>query len=162
MTAPAEPAWLPALFSMSPWSPAVTEALYSVFRRDFVDNPACYQNCEVWFFPERERGKELIFWHLVEREDPPRSGNRLPDFRRAERLPWARAMLDHIDDPAVLHWDYAEGDGDIHTYVWLQTLDYLIVMKKYRDGRRRLITAFWLEYENKRRKLAQKHAQRLL
>ena len=71
-------------------------------------------------------------------------------------------MLDHLDDPAVLHWDYAEGDGDIHTYVWLQALDYLIVMKKYRDGRRRLITAFWLEYENKRRKLAQKYAQRLL
>lgn len=92
----------------------------------------------------------------------PRSGNRLPDFRRAERLPWARAMLDHLDDPAVLHWDYAEGDGDIHTYVWLQALDYLIVMKKYHDGRRRLITAFRLEYENKRRKLAQKHAQRLL
>lgn len=155
------PYWLPPLWPMSPWSEEVMEALYELFRRDFIDNPALYQGYRVWFFPERDRGKELIFWHLVEREDPPRSGNRLPDFRRCERLPWARAMLDNVGAPEVKAWDYEEGDGDVRTYLWLEALDYVIVMKRYPDGQRRLITAYWVDYESKRRTLRKKWQRRL-
>lgn len=154
------PDWLPPLFQMSPWNEAVMEALYALFRRDFIEIPANYRGAEIWFFPEKERGKELIFWHLVEREDKAIS-ERLPDFRRAERLPWARPMLDHLDAPEILDWDYEEGDGTVHTYVWLKDFDYLIVMKKYRDGRRRLITAYYVDYENTRRKLLKKFERRL-
>jgi hypothetical protein len=155
------PAWLPAMFPMSPWSEQVMEALYTIFHRDFVSQPARYAGYEVWFFPEKDRGKELIFWHLVEREDPPRSGNRLPDFRRSERLPWARPMLENCGQPEIKAWDYEEGDGDVHTYVWLEHFDYVIVMKRYRDGRRRLITAYWVDYESKRRALLKKYSKQL-
>lgn len=155
-----QPDWLPPLFVMSPWNEMVMESLYALFRRDFIENPAKYCGAEVWFFPEKERGKELIFWHLVEREDKA-SGERLPDFRRAERLPWARPMLDHLEEQEILDWDYEEGDGSVRTYVWLKDFDYLIVMKKYRDGRRRLITAYYIDYENMRRKLLKKFERRL-
>ena len=150
------------MFPMSPWSEQVIEALYAIFQRDFVKQPARYAGHEVWFFPEKDRGKELIFWHLVEREDPPRSGNRLPDFRRSERLPWARPMLDNCSHPEIKAWDYEEGDGDVHTYVWLENSDYVIVMKRYRDGRRRLITAYYVDYESKRKALLKKYTKRLL
>lgn len=154
------PAWLPPMFAMSPWSVELMESLYVLFKRDFIDHPANYDGHRVWFFPEKDRGKELIFWHLVEREDKS-MGERLPDFRRSERLPWARPMLDNLAQPAVLHWDYEEGKGDIHTYVWLKDFDYLIVMKKYRDGQRRLVTAHYIDYDNKRHKLLKKHEKRL-
>ncbi|MDO8437381.1 MAG: hypothetical protein Q7S69_04350 [Nitrosomonadaceae bacterium] len=153
------PDWLPPMFVMSPWNETVMESLYTLFRRDFIEHPANYRGVEVWFFPEKDRGKELIFWHLVERGD---TGERFPDFRRAERLPWARAMLDHLDAPEILDWDFEEGDGSVHTYVWLKDFDYLIVMKKYRDGRRRLITAYHINYENARRKLLKKFERRLV
>lgn len=156
------PGWLPPMFEMSPWSVELMESLYALFRRDFIDNPASYYGHSVWFFPQKDRDKEEIFWHLVEREDPPKSGNRLPDFRRSERLPWARPMLDNLSEPDILHWDYQEGDKDIHTYVWLKELDYLIVMKKYKDGRRRLITAYYLDYEHSRRKLLNKYKNRVV
>lgn len=136
------------------------EALYAIFRRDFVDNPANYHGHNVWFFPEKDRGKENIFWHLVERDDKA-VGARLPDFRRSERLPWARPMLDNLGQPEVLDWDYEEGDRDIRTYVWLKDFDYLIVMKKYPNGQRRLITAYYLDYENTRRKLLKKYERRM-
>jgi hypothetical protein len=155
------PAWLPPMFVMSPWSDEVMERLYAIFRTDFVFNPVTYQGCRVWFFPEMERGKELIFWHLVEREDPPRSGIRLPDFRRAERLTWARPTLLNHTDPAVLAWDFEEGASDIRTYVWLKDLDYVVVMKRYSDGARRLITAYWIDYPSKRKTLQSKYARRL-
>ena len=154
------PDWLPPLLPMSPWSEAVQESLYAIFLRDFVENPASYKGRKVWFFPERERDKELIFWHLTEREDPPGSGNRLPDFRRSERLPWARAMLDHLDAPEVKAWDYKEGDGGIRTYVWLEALDYVVVMKRYPDGQRRLITAYYVDHDSKRRTLHKKWEKR--
>jgi hypothetical protein len=157
---PALPTWLPTMFAMSPWSEAVMEALYAIFRRDFVQNTASYFGNRVWFFPEKERSKELIFWHLVEREDPPGSGHRLPDFRRAERLPWARPMLDHCSQPEVKAWDYEEGKGDIRTYVWLEHHDYVIVMKRYPNGQRRLITAYFVDYNSKRRTLLGKYRNR--
>ena len=162
MTTPAPPVWLPGIFLMSPWSTQLMETLYALFLRDFVQAPMYYNGNQIWFFPEKERDKELIFWHLVEREDPPKSGNRVADFRRSERLPWARPMLDNVGDTAILNWDYEEGDGGIRTYVWLQDFDYLIVMKRYENGGRRLITAHYVDYESKRRKLLTKYGKRLL
>ena len=136
------------------------EALYAIFRHDFVDNPARYRGYGVWFFPEKERGKENIFWHLVERDDKT-IGARLPDFRRSERLPWARPMIDNLGQPEILDWDYVEGNKDIHTYVWLKDFDYLILMKKYPNGQRRLLTAYYVDYENNRRKLQKKYEKRV-
>jgi hypothetical protein len=161
MTAITTPTWLPAMHLMSPWNEQVTENLYTIFHRDFIQNPALYAGYQVWFFPGKDRGKELIFWHLVEREDPPQSGNRLADFRRSERLPWARPMLDNHGQPEIKAWDYEEGDGDVHTYVWLENYDYLILMKRYPDGRRRLITAHWIEFNSKRKNLLKKFKKRL-
>ncbi len=160
MIEPDTPEWLPQLMPISPWNEAVLHTLYATFRQDFILNPPLYHGRRVWFFPERERGKELIFWHLTEREDPPGSGNRLPDFRRCERLPWARALFDHLSDPAVRSWDFEEGSGEIRTYLWLEACDYVVVMKRYPDGQRRLITAYWIDYESKRRSLQNKYAKR--
>lgn len=162
MTGPAIPEWLPPLIEMSPWNERVLAELYAIFRLDFIENPPRYQGSVVWFFPERDQDKERIFWHLTEREDPPGSGNRLPDFRRCERFRWARALFDHCDDPQVKSWDYEEGAGDIRTYIWLEDLDYVVVMKRYPGGRRRLITAHFIDYESKRRSLRRKFSNRLV
>lgn len=59
----------------------------------------------MWFFPEKDRGKENIFWHSVEREDKT-TGERLPDFRRSEGLTWARPMLDNLGQPEIQDWGY--------------------------------------------------------
>lgn len=155
------PAWLPPLLSMSPWNEAVLEHLYSVFKHDFVDSQPVYAGAPVWHFPECERGKETLFWHMTEHEDPPGSGNRNADFRRCERLCWARAVIDHVDDPAVTAWDYEEGKGDVHTYLWLEDLDYVVILKRYPNGKRRLLTAFYVAYESKRRNLRARYANRL-
>ena len=70
-------------------------------------------------------------------------------------------MLDNLGQPEILDWDYQEGDGSVHTYVWLENFDYLIVMKKYPNGQRRLITAYYVDYENTRRKLRKKYEKRI-
>jgi hypothetical protein len=154
------PDWLPSLFVISPWTEHTFEGLYAIFKDDFLDNPANYCGHRVWLFPEKERNKETIFWHLTEREDK-ELACRVADPRRAERLPWGRPMLDNLVDPHILHGDYEEGDKTIKTYVWLKDFDYLIVLKRMPDLSRRLITSFYIEYSNKRRDLERKYKQML-
>jgi hypothetical protein len=60
-----------------------------------------------------------------------------------------------------LAWDYKEGNGDTHTYVWLKDWDFVVIMKTYPDGRRRLITSFYVETDYKRRDLEGKSVNRL-
>lgn len=172
--------WLPAMASVNPWQhdgPTDTyEMLYSIFRRDFVDSRPRYCGHEVWYFPEKEDGKETIFWHLTSREVKPKPvprrmqryataiqqpAVRYPDLRRSKRLPWARPMIENTQQPQVVAWDYVEGSGDTHTYVWLKNHDFVTVLKKYRDGGRRLITSFYVDQDYKIRDFERKYANRI-
>jgi len=155
------PEWLPELFPVNPWQHDTYEALYRLFEQDFKASQPIYDGHTVWFFPEMEDGKEKIFWHLTSRDDKD-AGERLPDLRRSERLPWVRPMLDQPGKAEILAWDHEEGDGTIKTYVWLEDYDFIVILKKYPDGRRRLITSFWVEYGNTRRKLRKKYDRRIL
>lgn len=154
------PAWLPSMYPVSPWSGKVLEDLYGIFVAGFIASKASIFGCDVWFFPEKENGKERIFWHLIEREDKT-LGERVADFRRSERLPWARPVIDNHQGAEVLCWDYEEGAGDVRTYVWLHESDYVIVMKRIGNGSRRLITAYFVDYESKRRSLGSKYRKRI-
>jgi hypothetical protein len=154
------PSWLPEMLCVSPWTGGTFDALYEVFERDFKHSQAGYDGLAVWFFRDMEDGREVIFWHLTSRKDKD-SGDRLPDLRRCERLCWGRPMLDHAKEPEILAWDYEEDDGDTNTYVWLKDHDFLVLMKKMKDGTRRLLTSFWVEYDNYRRKLMKKYDRRI-
>jgi hypothetical protein len=156
-----QPEWLPPKLELNPWTNERFDELYDIFKRDFIDSKAYYDGRKVWFFPEMEDGKLVIFWHLTSREDVERGG-RLPDFRRCERLPWARPMIDHFDDSAIFAWDYLEADRTIKTYLWLKNFDFVVIMKKMNDQTRRLITSFWLEYSNTKRKMQKKYEKRLM
>lgn len=70
-------------------------------------------------------------------------------------------MLDRRCKPEILTWDHLEGDGTIKTYVWLENYDFVVILKKYEDGGRRLITSFWVEYENTKSKLRKKYTRRI-
>jgi hypothetical protein len=154
------PGWLPPFFHVNPWTNETFDQLYAIFRRDFKDSRPRYEGKYVWFFPEMERGKEVIFWHMTSRDDKA-TGERLPDFRRSERLPWARPMIDNSRQPEVLAWDYEEGDRTVKTYIWLKDHDFLVLLKKYKDGRRRLLTAYYIDQPHYRRKLEKKYKRRV-
>lgn len=104
-----------------------------------------------------DEGKEAIFWHLT---DKGRKPNRLPDTNRSARLSWVRPMLLRCPDPEILDWDVEE-DGVIKTYVWLKNHDFVVIMKRMPDGRRRLLTAHYLDYSDMRDKLQKKYDRRI-
>ncbi|MCD4823087.1 MAG: hypothetical protein K8S55_00630 [Phycisphaerae bacterium] len=171
-----KPQWLPGMVQVNPWTADTHETLYAIFRRDFVDSRPRYRRGEVWLFPQKENGKEVIFWHLTSREVKPKPiprrkrkfattiaqpAQRYPDPQRSERLPWVRPIIENPDKPEVLAWDYKEGGGTIKTYVWLKDYDFVVIMKKYRSGTRRLITSFCVDKSYKRRDFERKYTNRI-
>jgi hypothetical protein len=156
------PAWLPAMFPTEPWSKELYDRLYKeVFCRDFKSTPIFYRGHAVWYHPDMALGRELIFVHLTSRKKSSDSDEREIRSERCARLPWARPLIEHPDDPAVLSWDFEEGDGSISTYVWLQHHDYVIIMRKKEDDTRRLITAYYIEFNHERRKFQKKCERRI-
>ncbi len=153
------PDWLPAMARISPWTVETFEYLYAIFARDFKDTRPLYEGRPVWFFPEVEDGKETIFWHMTTRNDR-QTATRLPDLRRSERLPWVRPMIEHAGCDEGKAWDYQEADGSLKTYVWLEDQQFVVIMKKYPDGGRRLLTSFYVDYPHYRRKLLKKYERR--
>jgi len=155
-----KPDWLPEMLILYPWTKDAYDILYEKFQSDFILSQPHYRGFVVWIFPEKKDGKETIFWHLITRNDR-RTGKRLPDVQRSARLPWVRPMIECPDETEIVDWDYLEGDGDIHTYIWLKEYNFVVIMKKYKDGRRRLITAHYIDYSNKKKKLASKYEKRI-
>ena len=148
------------MVSVSPWTQDTFDMLYGIFEADFKEHSLKYKDYNVWFFPEMLEDKELIFWHLTHREDE-ETKKYYPDLRRSERLPWARPLIEHTGDCNVLDWDFREHDGKIVTCVWLKDHDYLVLMKKYKDGQRRLMTSYYIDYEHKRKTLEKKYKGRI-
>jgi hypothetical protein len=153
------PHWLPSMVCVNPWTNETLDMLYAIFKRDFKDSQPVYEGKAVWFFLNMEGGKEAIFWHMTSREDKD-TGQRLPDLRRSERLPWVRPMIDNSNEPEILAWDYEEGDRTTRSYVWLKDHDFLVLMKKYKSGTRRLITSYFIDQPHTRRNLRKKYAKR--
>lgn len=172
------PEWLPEILDVDPWKAETYEYLYSIFCANIRDYNLLYYGNSVWTFNELEDGKETIFWHLTTRKEKakpiPRhkrrfypadqthdpTGERLPDHRRCERLNWVRPLIENADDQEVLTWDYEEGDGKIKTYVWLKDYDFVVIMKKYSNNTRRIITSFYIDKPWLRKDLEKRYDKR--
>lgn len=148
--------WLPPLLNISPWHANTYDLLYELFHSNFIANRVYYQKKSVGFSRDKEDGKEKVFWHVTTREDK-NSNQRLPDFRRCERLPWLKAILENAHEPAILSWEDVGDDGTTKVYVWLKDHDYIAIMKRTKKGFLILLTASWLEYEHAKRKLMKKY-----
>jgi len=172
--------WLPPLAKVSPWEYSkqnnTYEMLYQIFSYDIKNNNLNYLGFGVWFFPDMDDGKEQIFWHLTSREKKARKvprrkrkfydgdtipAQRYPDLRRSERLPWVKPLIENPNESEVLAWDYKEGDGVIKTYVWLKDYEFIVIMKKYRDNSRRLVTSFYVDSDYTYKDFERKYRNRI-
>lgn len=155
--------WLPPILSLSGTWEQIVSTLYSIFEKDFKRARPSFQDHKVlWdrrILPNQSY--EEGFYHLISIDDQS-TGERIPDFRRAERLPWCAPTITHSNDNAVKVWDYLEGKGQIRTYVWLEEGDYCIVLEKLKIQVRKramLITAFYVDGPSRRRNLRNKLAK---
>jgi len=153
----------PLLDSHGSWDDFLTR-LYAVFKNDFKDHTTVHQALPVRYdtrmLPDGD-GKEEGFWHVISRDDN-KSRQRLPEYRRAERLPWARPLLEANAAKEVRVFDYDHGSKDkgVRRYVWLHAHDYVLVLIG-RTNAFRWITAYHVDSEGHRRDLQTRYNQRI-
>lgn len=158
--------WLPSILLLSGTWEEILSTLYSVFEEDFKKGKPYLDDYAIWWDQtiKADQTYEEGFYHIIS-IDNKKTGERIPEFRRAERLPWCAPLITHSDDNSVKIWDYEEGTGQIHTYIWLEEGDYCIVLKKLPTHSFKvamLITAFYVDGPSRRRNLRTKLEKKLL
>ena len=151
------PDWLPPLVLFNDFGgnwETYMEAIYSFFKQDFIDNKPVFQGRRLGLkrLP-MTHGKEATFWHMIQagvvEED------RIPDFRRCERIRWPKPIIEHDDDPAIKIWSNRRG-RDNRVCLWLIRENYLVILADRGDY---ILpwTAYLVEQPHRQRKLMQEY-----
>ena len=162
-----ENCWLPCMEyydDYESWN-AYENALYDIFKADFLDSHPLFENTRVSVkhYPI-EFGKEEAFFHTT-CKDYTGGGERVPDFRRCERIRWIRAFIENYDCDATL-CDSCDGvkvwrepyKSKTRVHILLEEERYVVILEE-RPGYFLLITAFYLDYGNALRKQLKHYEQ---
>lgn len=118
------------------------EALYSIFKRDFLDNPPSFLGKPVdiihqQFFEDKERS----FWHIIT------AGNydeqRTPDQERCAGISWVKPLIEetNVCEHYSLWVKWHDQTKRDRYYIWCQLVDYLVILED-RATHFKLITAY--------------------
>lgn len=107
-------------------------------------------------------GRERRFWHLVTEAGPPCGTRRVVNLRRCETLPRVWALLERLSgaDPRVLWWSERSRDrngGKATLMVASTDFGLYVVLREQRD-RFKLVTAYPVDGEDRRRRLRERAA----
>ncbi len=158
------PDFLPELLSLEGIWEEILNRLYTVFSLDFKRGKVSHRGVVVLYdgriLPDGQ-GKEEGFWHVVSRIDSS-SGQRLIDYRRAERLPWARPLIESPQRPEILVFDHLAGPKDkgVRRYIWLERFDYVLIFQRKKKTFYWL-TAFYVDREWEKADLRRRFKERL-
>lgn len=149
--------WLPPLILLSDfggdWA-LYEEALYGIFRKDFLETKIYFRGQPLGLKRHPlSGGKEATFWHLT--SEGSIEAERIPDLRRCERISWPRPIIEHADDPAVKVWEN-ERNRERRACLWVEEEDYLVVLA-LRKGYVLPWTAYMVREEHRKRKLRREH-----
>lgn len=150
--------WLPDLVIFENYSGDWTkylEGVYRCFQQDFVYHKPKFRGIRIGLrkHPITDN-KEFTFWHLISEGNV--EAERIPDFRRCERIRWLRPMIENSNDQEIKVWEN-ERKGDRRILLLLDRLNYIIILarRKGQNSREYIIplTAYPVEQEHRKRKL---------
>lgn len=127
------PAWLPDKLSLHPLEAKALQEAYEIFKRDFEQGLPRLNGLPLLWDPSiGSNGYPKGFWHLVSKDlnSYQRDGNRAYNVERAEKLQWFVAITSNPKEQELKVFDYEEGSGFVHTYLWLEKHDYVVVLRK--------------------------------
>lgn len=133
---------------------AYNEAVYAVFKQDFIKSRPTFNGTKLRLkkHPYVD-GKEYTYYHFTH------SGeieiDRLPDFRRMERIPFPRPMIDNSNHTDLRVWRVKRGTKD-RILILNEREQYLVVLEDRGDY---ILpwTAYYIEYPNKIRRLIKEY-----
>ena len=150
--------WLPPLVTLEQhdgdWEKFL-DAIYRVFRSDFVDSKPTFQGIRLGLKKHPiVQGKEATFWHLI--SEGLSEENRKPDLRRCERIRWPKTIIENESHSEIKIWQN-ERKGETRILLFIEKEDYLVVLAK-RKSYILLWTAYLVTQEHRRRKLLREYS----
>lgn len=153
-------AWLPPLVMLEDYNGNWTEyleAIYMIFKRDFIDSKPNFPGYRVGLkrHPIIE-GKEATFWHFI--SEGRIEKDRIPDLRRCEKIAWPRAIIDAFQSNNVCAWSTLRGN-EKRMLLALVDFSYIVVLV---DRGEYVLpwTAYCVEREHQREKLLREYEAR--
>lgn len=130
------------------------EAVYQIFKKDFVDTKPTFRGIRLGL--KRRpliEGKEYTFYHFTTKGKD--ENNRTPDIKRMERITFPRPMIDNSEHSYLKVWRNKRR-GKKRILIFHEAERYLIIL----DDRGDFIlpwTAYYIEYNNRKRKLLKEY-----
>lgn len=139
----------------------------NVFKKDFISGHVTFNGMKVCIRREPMDGnREHGFIHMTHEDFSHNSGDlndRVPDFRRSERLPWVKYIIENYDCAMrnrcgkILFWEEMYR-GYVRVHLLYEEERFLVVLEKRKYGYF-IITSFYLdkewEFEKRKRKYQQ-------
>lgn len=130
------------------------EAVYQIFKKDFVDTKPTFRGIRLGLkkHPLIE-GKEYTFYHFTTTGND--ENNRIPDIKRMERITFPRPMIDNSEHSYLKVWRNKRGSKK-RILIFHEAERYLIIL----DDRGDFIlpwTAYYIEYNNRKIKLLKEY-----
>lgn len=132
------------------------EAVYELFKRDFIDRKPVYRGMRLGLkkYP-LSQDKEATFWHMTSEGND--EDNRIPDFRRMERIQWPAPMINSSTHPYLKVWENTRGTK-INVLIFHDAENYLVVLRKA-NGYIIPWTAYLIEYQARKDKLMKEYEE---
>lgn len=140
---------------------AYEQILYSIYEADFLKSRPNFRALKVSVkYHPATKGRACSFWHLIQQAHlTKKEDDRIPDFRRCERIRWPRAIIEQYENFGVKVWENirctAKG-SEQSVCLWLEAVDYIVILRKRRDYYL-LCTAYPIDREHTRRKLKKEY-----
>lgn len=127
------------------------DALYAIFKRDFIDHQIIFDGKNVDIIHEKYyQEKERSFWHLISEGE--HDADRTPVSFRAGKIPWARKLIEEngdCDEHKI--WKKLNvKNNKTRIYIWCETINYMVILED-RGEWIKLITAYPVQKYNVKR-----------
>ncbi|SRR5690606_7592263 len=129
-------------------------AVYEVFKTDFIDSIPIFQhlNVSVRRYPEVD-GMHKTFYHITHQGEDEQ--NRTPDFRRMERIRFPKFVIENYSHNDILIWKNIRG-RDERIVLFNEAENYIVILTD-RGGYYMFITAYFIEQPHRKKKLLEEY-----
>jgi hypothetical protein len=153
------PDWLPPLVLFHDYGgnwQAYLDAIYECFKQDFIHSKPVFQGQQLGLKRHpMTHGKEATFWHMI--QEGSIEEDRIPDFRRCERIRWPRPIIEHDGNSVIKVWHNQRGSEE-RICLWFEQENYLVILA---DRGTYILpwTAYLVEQPHRQRKLQKEYEE---
>jgi hypothetical protein len=139
---------------------AYIEAIYQIFKTDFIDKKTYYNKTRVALKKiPLLKGKEACFWHLT--SEGKIEEQRTPDLRKCEKIGWIKPIIENSQDDTIKFWISKRKKGNSSIYedricLCYGNWEYLVVLVD-RGDYILLWTAHPIDYQHTKDKLKKEY-----